>query len=108
MEPFGEIIDFELSLGEKEMTEGLAIRLTQEALFYTIIIAAPMLGVSMIVGLILSILQTATSIQEQTLTFVPKIVATLLAIAVFGLWMLRTLMDYTIRLINMFPDMIGH
>lgn len=89
------------------MTEGLAIRLTQEALFYTILVAAPMLGVSMVIGLIVGILQTATSIQEQTLTFVPKIIATLVAIAFFGLWMLRTLMDYTTRLISMFPDMVG-
>lgn len=89
------------------MTEGFAIKLIQEALFYIILISAPMLGVSMIVGLVISILQTATSIQEQTLSFVPKIIITMLSIIVFGAWMLKTLMEYTIRLINTFPDLIG-
>ncbi|OIP38429.1 EscS/YscS/HrcS family type III secretion system export apparatus protein [Candidatus Desantisbacteria bacterium CG2_30_40_21] len=89
------------------MTEGFAIKLIQEALFYVILISAPMLGISMLVGLVISILQTATSIQEQTLSFVPKIVITLLAMIVFGSWMLKTLMEYTIRLINTFPDLMG-
>jgi flagellar biosynthetic protein FliQ len=89
------------------MTEGLAIKLAQEALFYTILVSAPMLGVSLIVGLVVSIFQTATAIQEMTLTFVPKIIATLLSISIFGLWMLRTLVEYTIRLISMFPEMVG-
>ncbi len=89
------------------MTEGFAVKLVQEALFYTILISAPMLAVSMLVGLVISILQTATSIQEQTLSFVPKIIVTLLSIIVFGTWMLKTLMEYTVRLINTFPDLIG-
>ncbi|MEK7813832.1 MAG: flagellar biosynthesis protein FliQ, partial [Candidatus Desantisbacteria bacterium] len=89
------------------MTEGFAVKLIQEALFYIILISAPMLSVSMLVGLVISILQTATSIQEQTLSFVPKIIITLLSIIVFGTWMLKTLMEYTIRLINTFPDLIG-
>ena len=89
------------------MTEGFAIKLIQEALFYVILVAAPMLGISMLVGLVISILQTATSIQEQTLSFVPKIVITLLTMIVFGSWMLKTLMEYTIRLINTFPDLMG-
>jgi len=89
------------------MTEGLAIRLVQEALFYTILVSAPMLGVSLIVGLLVSIFQTATAIQEMTLTFVPKILATLLSISIFGMWMLKTLSEFTIRLISMFPDLVG-
>jgi flagellar biosynthetic protein FliQ len=89
------------------MTEGFAVKLIQEALFYIILISAPMLSVSMLVGLVISILQTATSIQEQTLSFVPKIIITMLAMIVFGTWMLKTLMEYTIRLINTFPDLIG-
>ncbi|MDI6735438.1 MAG: flagellar biosynthesis protein FliQ [bacterium] len=89
------------------MTEGLAIQLAQEALFYTILVSAPMLGISLIVGLVVSIFQTATSIQEMTITFVPKIIATLLAVSIFGLWMLRTLVEYTTRLISMFPNLVG-
>ncbi|MBU0700010.1 flagellar biosynthesis protein FliQ [bacterium] len=89
------------------MTEGFAVKLIQEALFYIILISAPMLGVSMLVGLVISILQTATSIQEQTLAFVPKIIITMLSMIVFGAWMLKTLIEYTIRLINTFPDLVG-
>lgn len=89
------------------MTEGLAIKLVQEALFYAILVSAPMLGVSLIVGLLVSIFQTATAIQEMTLTFVPKILATLLSVSIFGMWMLKTLVEYTTRLISMFPDLIG-
>jgi len=89
------------------MSEGVVIRLAQEALFYTILVSAPMLGVSLIVGLVVSIFQTATAIQEMTLTFVPKIIATLLSISIFGLWMLKTLVEYTTRLISMFPDLVG-
>ncbi len=89
------------------MTEEIVIRLIQEALFYVILVSAPMLGVSLIIGLLVSIFQTATSIQEMTLTFVPKIIATLLSISIFGLWMLKTLVEYTTRLISMFPDLVG-
>lgn len=89
------------------MTEGLAIRLVQEALFYTILVSVPMLGVSLIVGLLVSIFQTATAIQEMTLTFVPKILATLLTVSIFGMWMLKTLVEYTTRLISIFPDLVG-
>lgn len=89
------------------MTDEIAIKLAQEALFYTILVSAPMLGVSLIVGLVVSIFQTATGIQEMTLSFVPKILATLLSIAIFGTWMLKTLTEYTIRLIDMFPAFRG-
>ncbi|MEW6609923.1 MAG: flagellar biosynthesis protein FliQ [bacterium] len=89
------------------MSEEMVIKLVQEALFYMLLISAPMLGVSLIVGLIVSIFQTATAIQEMTLTFVPKIIATLLTISIFGLWMLKTLVEYTTRLIMMIPDLVG-
>lgn len=89
------------------MTEGLAIKLVQEALFYAILVSAPMLGISLIIGLLVSIFQTATAIQEMTLTFVPKILATLLTVSIFGMWMLKTLVEYTTRLISMFPDLVG-
>lgn len=64
----------------------------------TLIVSAPMLGVGMIVGLIVSIFQTTTSIQEQTLTFVPKIIAIFATIIFFGPWMIRTLVNYTTNL----------
>lgn len=76
-----------------------AIDLAREALVMTVVVGGPMLAVGLVVGLIVSIVQTATSIQEQTLTFVPKILAMLVSVVVFGPWMIRELSDYTIRLI---------
>lgn len=79
------------------MGEGLAIRLFQEAIFYTIILSLPMLGVSIIVGLIISILQTATSIQEQTITFVPKILAVLITCGLCAAWLGKIMGGWTIK-----------
>lgn len=87
------------------VTEGFIIGLVKEALLHVILTAAPMLGLGLIVGLGISIVQTATSIQDQTLSFVPKILAILLAVALFGSWMLRMLMDYMIKLLTMLPDL---
>jgi flagellar biosynthetic protein FliQ len=76
------------------MTEGQVLDIAREALFNIIICAAPPLLVSLVVGLIISIFQTVTSIQEQTLTFVPKIVAVFLSIIVFGSWILNNLTGF--------------
>jgi flagellar biosynthesis protein FliQ len=73
----------------------------------TLLLAAPLLLTALVVGLIVSILQATTSIQEQTLTFVPKIVAILLVLALLGGWMLASLGDYTIQLFRLIPDMAG-
>jgi flagellar biosynthetic protein FliQ len=89
------------------MTEGFVIRLVQEALFTAILIAAPVLGTGLIVGLTISIIQTTTSIQEQTLTFVPKIMAVLLSGIVFGPWMLRYFIQYVNRLLNIVATLAG-
>ncbi len=68
-------------------------------MIYTIIItSAPLLLISLIVGLIISIFQTVTSIQEQTLTFVPKILAVFLAIMLLGSWMMTEMSDFMTRL----------
>ena len=72
--------------------------ITQEALMLIIKVAAPVLIISLVVGLLISIFQTVTSIQEQTLTFVPKIISIFLAIMLLGHWMLNNMMDYMIRL----------
>ncbi|MCQ2080695.1 MAG: flagellar biosynthesis protein FliQ [Lachnospiraceae bacterium] len=68
--------------------------ISSEALYLIIKTSAPVLLVSLIVGLIVSIFQTVTSIQEQTLTFVPKIIAIFLAIIVLGHWMLNNMAGY--------------
>ncbi|MBR3808365.1 MAG: flagellar biosynthesis protein FliQ [Lachnospiraceae bacterium] len=72
--------------------------ITQEALFLIIKVAAPVLLVSLVIGLLISIFQTVTSIQEQTLTFVPKILGIFLAIILLGHWMLNGMIEYMVGL----------
>lgn len=71
------------------------------------IVSAPLLGVGMLVGLVISIFQTTTSIQEQTLTFVPKILAIMLVLALLGGWMFASLGDYTVNLFSMISEIKG-
>lgn len=83
------------------MTDVIVIKLMRESLMTVLIVSAPMLGVGLFVGLIVSIFQTTTSIQEQTLTFVPKIVAIFGALLFFGAWMIHTLVNYTYHIFAM-------
>ncbi len=76
------------------MTIETVTDITSHALYIIIITAAPMLIVSLVVGLIVSIFQTVTSIQEQTLTFVPKLIAIFAAIMLLGHWMLNNIVGY--------------
>lgn len=80
------------------MDQGTVINIAQNALLVVIYVSAPLLGISLIVGLAVSIFQATTQIQEQSLSFIPKILAVILAIAVFGSWMLKVLTDYTTNL----------
>lgn len=77
------------------MTDVTVLQLAQNALFVALKVSAPVLGLSLIAGLMVSIFQAATQIQETTLTFVPKILAMVAALFIFGPWMLHTLVDYT-------------
>lgn len=80
------------------ITQGDVITIAKEAIYTIISTAAPLLLISLIVGLIVSIFQTVTSIQEQTLTFVPKILAVFLGMMLLGSWILNSLADYMVRL----------
>lgn len=73
-----------------------------EALFLIIKVSLPVLLVSLIVGLVVSIFQTVTSIQEQTLTFVPKIIAIFLALVLFGHWMMNSMVEFMVELWSSF------
>jgi len=77
------------------MTDIAVVALLREALMTVLIVSAPILGIGMVVGLIVAIFQTTTSIQEQTLTFVPKMVAIFAAIIILSSWMMRVLTNYT-------------
>jgi len=89
------------------MTEMLVIKIMRDSLMVTLLVSAPILGVGMLVGLVVSIFQTTTSIQEQTLTFVPKIVAIFAAIIFFASWMIRTLVTYTVNIFALIEKIGG-
>ena len=76
------------------MTIDAVSEMTNNALYVIIKVSLPVLLVSLVVGLVISIFQTVTSIQEQTLTFVPKIVAIFLCLVVIGHWMMNTMVEY--------------
>lgn len=80
--------------------------IAQDAVFTIIKLSAPLLGVALIVGLAISIFQATTQIQEQTLSFVPKIIAVFLAIFIFGAWMMTTLKEFTMRIFENIPQFI--
>ncbi|MBN1899286.1 MAG: flagellar biosynthesis protein FliQ [Spirochaetes bacterium] len=84
----------------------LAIKIAREAILHTLLIASPVLVTSLLIGLIVSIFQTTTSIQEQTLTFVPKFVAIFMALLILGPFIAQDLMNLTKNLLLMIPDMI--
>ena len=75
------------------ITQDAVLDIARDAIYTIVIVSAPMLLTALIVGLVISIFQTVTSIQEQTLTFVPKIVAVFLVMILAGSWMLNTMLD---------------
>jgi flagellar biosynthetic protein FliQ len=87
------------------MDIGEAIAIIQGAVSQTAMLSAPFLLVALAIGLIVSILQATTSIQEQTLTFVPKIAGILLVLALLGGWMFASLSGYTRALFESIPDL---
>ena len=75
----------------------------RQALFTVVLVASPMLGLGLLVGLIIGILQAATSVNEMTLTFVPKLISVGLGIAFFGPWMIATLIEFATGMFNRIP-----
>ena len=89
------------------MTPQLALTVGREALTLLLMIAMPVLGVVMGVGLLVSIFQAVTQIHEATLAFVPKLIAAMVVFTIAGPWMLSTLVDFIRRSILSIPSMIG-
>ena len=89
------------------MTTDTVIELTMSAIELSMKIALPLLLVGLGVGLVISVFQAVTQIQEQTLTFIPKILATVVVLVVGGPWMLDQLVQYTAELWLSIPDMVG-
>ncbi|NMB37999.1 MAG: flagellar biosynthesis protein FliQ [Firmicutes bacterium] len=82
------------------MSEADIIAIGKDAVKTVLLVAAPALGIGILVGLIVSIFQATTQIQEQTLTFIPKIIAVLISLIIFGPWMLRNITNFSRTLLE--------
>ena len=89
------------------MYSDLIIQIGQNALWIVLLVSAPMLGLGLAVGLLVSVFQATTSIQEATLAFIPKIIAVFVAILIFGPWMLSILVEYFTNIFVNLPLYIG-
>lgn len=88
------------------MTQDFIIYLGKEAVYTILLLAGPLLGTSLVIGLLISIFQATTQIQEQTLTFVPKIIMVFISLVIFGPWMLNLLVTFTENLIATIPQLM--
>ena len=90
------------------MTPDNVIDIGQQALTITVLLAAPLLIAALVTGLVVGLFQAATQIQEQTLSFIPKLLAMVVALVATGPWLLQTIIDYTSDLIiNTVPRIVG-
>jgi flagellar biosynthetic protein FliQ len=83
------------------------ITLAQQALYVAVLLAAPMLLASLVVGLVVSVLQAATQINEMTLTFIPKMLAMIAVLVIAGPWMITFFVDFMRRLYESIPSAVG-
>lgn len=87
------------------MHPDLALRMMSELFWTVAVVAGPVLGLTMLVGLLISVFQVVTQVQEMSLTFVPKLVVAAIALVAFGSWMLRTVAQYWTQLWGSVPAM---
>ena len=88
------------------MTPEMIMTIARDTLITSMLLAAPPLGIGLLVGLIISIFQAVTQIQEQTLSFVPKIIAILVSLLVFGPWMINILTEFTVNILGNLSNVI--
>lgn len=88
------------------MTPDFIIGFSREVLQLTFVVSAPLLGAGLLVGLVVSIFQSATQIQEVTLTFIPKILAVMAALVFFFPWILQMMLNFTANIFVNFPNMV--
>lgn len=86
------------------MSETMVLSTLKDAIFTGLLIAAPILITAMVIGLLISIFQATTQIQEQTLTFVPKLVIVAVVGLLLGSWMMHTMSDFTVKIFNMISN----
>ena len=89
------------------MDSAMVVDIGRQALWATLLVSAPLLGVALVVGLVIGIVQAATSINEMTLSFIPKVLAMGMAILLFGSWMLGTLVEFTRSIFQRIPALFG-
>ncbi len=89
------------------MDTAAVVDLAREALWVTLLVSAPLLGVALIIGLLIGVIQAATSINEATLSFIPKLVAIALAVVVFGNWQLSVLEDFIRSVYHRIPALFA-
>jgi flagellar biosynthetic protein FliQ len=89
------------------MTPQSVITIGQQALYVMLVLSAPLLLAALVVGLVVSILQAATQINEMTLSFIPKLIAMVAALVIAGPWMITYYVDYVRRLFESIPSVIG-
>ena len=89
------------------MTDGDVTMVAGQAIMVTLQVGGPVLIIGLIVGLVVSIFQAVTQIQEQTLVFIPKIVAVVAVLSLAGPWMMNLMMDYTTALFESIPTLVG-
>lgn len=88
-------------------SEEAVIRIAQSGIYTILMVSGPLLIIALVVGLIISIIQATTQIQEQTLAFVPKIIAVLAGIVIFGPWMLSHMLSYTTEIFSNLTRFVG-
>jgi flagellar biosynthetic protein FliQ len=89
------------------MTEQFIVDFAMSSIKTTLLVSSPMLGFGLVTGLVVSIFQAVTSIQELTLTFIPKILAVFLALFLFFPWIMQIMLSFTERILVNFPSYIG-
>jgi flagellar biosynthetic protein FliQ len=87
------------------MDSAMVVDLARQALWMTMLISSPLLGVGLVVGLLVGIFQAATSINEQTLSFIPKVVCIGITMSLAGSWMINTMVDYTKGIFTRIPNL---
>ncbi len=85
------------------MTNDFALQLMSQLLWYALLIAAPVLGLTMLVGILVSVFQVVTQIQDVSLSFIPKMFVVGIVLAVFGPWMLKNMVEFSIFIITQIP-----
>lgn len=89
------------------MTPSLAVHLISRAMMVALMVAAPLLATALIVGVLVSLVQALTQIQEQTLTFIPKLIAVAIVLLLCMPWMITQLVNYIVAAFDLLPGMVG-